>query len=67
MSGHAGNEPEARAETIATAQVHLNIYLETCSIFRAPGVIQQLVDEAGADRVLFSSDMPLVASRFHIG
>ena len=42
-------------------------YLETCSTFRTPGVIEELVDGVGADRVLFGSDMPLMDPRSQIG
>ena len=59
MSGHAGNVPEARAEATAAAQAHFNVYLETCSTFCTPGMIEELVGEAGSDRVLFGSDMSL--------
>ena len=67
VAGHSGNVPEARAEAIAATQAHPNVYLETCSTFRTPGVIEQLVNEAGADRVLFGSDTPLMDPRPQIG
>lgn len=67
VAGHSGNVPEARDEAIATAQKYPNIYLETCSTFRTPGVIEQLVNEAGAERVLFGSDSPLMDPRSQIG
>ncbi len=67
VAGHSGNVPEARAEAIAAAQNHPNVYLETCSTFRAPGVIEELVEKGGADRVLFGSDMPLMDPRPQIG
>ncbi|CAN5726430.1 amidohydrolase family protein [soil metagenome] len=65
--GHAGNTPDERAQAIAAAQANPNVYLETCSTFRTPGVIEQLVNEAGADRVLYGSDMPLMDPRSQIG
>ena len=67
VAGHAGNDPEHRAQAIAAAQAHPNVYLETCSTFRTPGVIEQLVNEAGADRVLFGTDMPLMDPRPQLG
>ena len=51
--GHSGNTPSERGQAIAAAQANPNVYLETCSTFRTPGVIEQLVNEAGADRVLY--------------
>ena len=41
--------------------------LETCSTFRTPGVIEELVTKAGADRVLFGSDTPLMDPRPQLG
>jgi predicted TIM-barrel fold metal-dependent hydrolase len=67
VAGHSGNIAEERAQAIAAAQAHPNVYLETCSTFRTPGVIEQLVDEVGADRVLFGSDMPLMDPRAQLG
>ena len=49
------------------AHAYPNVYLETCSSFRTPGVIEQLVSEVGADRVLFGSDIPLMDPRCQIG
>ena len=67
VSGHSGNVPEARAEAIKAAQNHPNVYLETCSTYRTPGVIEELVEKGGADRVLYGSDMPLMDPRPQIG
>ena len=67
VAGHSGNVPEARAEAIAAVQKYPNVYLETCSTFRTPGVIEHLVEAGGADRVLFGSDIPLMDSRPQIG
>ena len=47
--------------------VHANDLLETCSTFRTPGVIEQLVAEAGAERILFGSDAPLMDPRSQLG
>ena len=41
--------------------------METCSTFRSPGVIEELVREAGAERVLFGSDIPLMDPRSQLG
>lgn len=67
VAGHSGNVPEFRAQAIAAARACPNVFLETCSTYRTPGVIEQLVNEAGADRVLFGTDMPLMDPRAQIG
>lgn len=65
--GHAGNTPIERAQAIAAAQANPNVYLETSSTFRIPGVIEQLVVGAGADRILYGSDLPLMDPRPQLG
>jgi uncharacterized protein len=67
VMGHSGNTPVERRQAIAAAQSNSNVYLETCSTFRTPGVIEQLVSEAGADHVLFGSDQPLMDPRSQLG
>ena len=67
VAAHSGNGIEERAQAIAAAQACPNVYLETCSTFRTPGVIEQLVNEAGADRVLFGTDMTLMDPRPQVG
>ncbi|MBQ42395.1 MAG: hypothetical protein CME15_08035 [Gemmatimonadetes bacterium] len=67
VAGHSGNIEPARGQAIAAAQRCPNFYLETCSTYRSPGVIEELVREAGADRVLFGSDTPLMDPRAQIG
>jgi len=67
IAGHAGNTPEGRAEAIAAAQAFPNIYCETCPTFRTPGAIEELAAGAGAERVLFGTDQPLMDPRPQIG
>jgi len=65
--GHSGNMEPYRTQAIQATQRFPNVYLETCSTYRQPGVIERLVSEAGADRVLFGSDVPLMDPRPQIG
>ena len=67
ISGHSGNMQEYRDQAIAAAKAYSNFYLETCSTFRTPGVIEELVREGGAERVLYGSDLPLMDPRSQIG
>lgn len=67
VAGHSGNVEPARGQAIAAARRCPNFYLETCSTYRSPGVVEELVREAGADRVLFGSDTPLMDPRAQIG
>jgi len=67
VAGHSGNTEPYRSQAIDAARHNPNVYLETCSTFRSPGVIEELVEKAGADRVLFGSDTPLMDPRSQIG
>lgn len=64
---HSGNTPVERRQAITAVHANPNVYLETASTFRTPGVIEQLVNEAGADRVLYGSDLPLMDPRSQLG
>ena len=67
VAGHSGNIKPYRAQAIAVARAHPNVFLETCSTFRTPGVIEELVASAGVERVLFGSDIPLMDPRPQLG
>lgn len=56
LMGHIGGFFNAR-EALAAAREHENIILET-SAFPYPRIIQDAVDELGAERVVYGSDMP---------
>ncbi len=65
--GHSGNSEPYRSQAIEAARRFPNVYLETCSSFREPGVIERLVAEAGVDRVVLGSDVPLMDPRTQLG
>ena len=63
---HAGRLPPGRVLSVQAAQARPNIYLETCSSGADAGTIEYMVEHAGADRVLYGSDMPLMGARFQV-
>ena len=67
VAAHSGNTPPARKLAIAAARELPNYYLETASTYRTPGVTEELVAGAGAERVVFGSDTPLMDPRPQIG
>lgn len=67
VAGHSGNIEPYRSQAIEAAQQLPNYYLETCSTYRTPGVIEELVSKAGAHHVLFGSDIPLMDPRPQLG
>jgi predicted TIM-barrel fold metal-dependent hydrolase len=65
--GHGGNVEPQRSQAIAAAARWPNVYIETCSTYRQPNVIEQYVAGAGAEKILYGSDMPLMDPRCQIG
>jgi len=55
------------ALAIKPTQTHPNVYLEPCPTLRPPGFSEQLVGEAGANRVLYGSDIALMDPRAQLG
>ena len=49
------------------AKLYENIYLETCNSLAWYGLIERLVKNVGADRVLFGTDMPFMSPDQQIG
>jgi predicted TIM-barrel fold metal-dependent hydrolase len=65
LLAHAGIvEEECYGEAVRR---HENIFLETCSSMAWYGLIERLVAMAGADRVLFGTDMPFMSPAQQIG
>lgn len=67
VMGHAGGDTKGRQAGLRAARAHPRIFLEICSSWRNIGSIEELVEAAGADRVLYGSDMPLLDPRIHVG
>ena len=67
VAAHTGNIEPYRTQAIAAARANANYYLETCSTYRQPGVVERIVAEAGAERVIFGSDTPLMDPRPQLG
>lgn len=65
--GHAGNFSSGRRSSVMAANACPNIYIETCTSWRERGAIEELVEGAGADRILFGSDMPILDPRIQVG
>ena len=64
---HSGNAIHGQEEAVEAARTQPNIFLETSTSLGAHGTIEFLVEGAGADRVLFGSDMPLLDARAQVG
>ena len=64
---HSGNMKQGQIEAVSAAQQCNNIFLETASSWGEHGTIEYLVSEAGEDKILYGSDMPLLDARNQIG
>jgi predicted TIM-barrel fold metal-dependent hydrolase len=65
--GHSGGEYDGILEAIRVAKALPNVFLDTASSRLYPGVIEMMVNEVGADKVLFGSDVPFLSPVPQIG
>lgn len=65
--GHSGGEPKAIYEAINVANKYKNIYLDPTGSYHYEGIIELMVKEAGAEKVLFGTDAPFLDPRPAIG
>jgi len=64
---HAGVTQRGCEEAISAAGGHDNLFLDTASSQPHIGMIERFVNEVGADRVLFGSDVPLLEPAAQLG
>ncbi len=64
---HSGNARPGQKMSVEAAQKCPNIFLETCTSLAEHDTIELLVNEAGEDRILYGSDMPLMEPLYQIG
>lgn len=65
--GHSGGTPAGYIESIALAGQHPNIYLDLCRSAMSPVWVERIVNEAGADRVLWGTDFPFLDPVYPVG
>jgi predicted TIM-barrel fold metal-dependent hydrolase len=65
IMGHSA--PGEADEAISLAAKHDNAYLDLCDIHRHGGMVEKMVNRAGADKVLFGTDMPWYDPNYCIG
>lgn len=67
MLVHSGSMTAAFPGAIAVAKAHPNLYLDLSGSYNTGPWIVRLVREAGAERVIFSSDIPFIDLRYCLG
>ncbi len=65
--GHSGFGSEGAQQSIEAASTFRNIYLEITGSTIVYGTLERMVHEAGADRVLFGTDLPFLDPRPQLG
>jgi len=63
LIGHCGANLQGVEESIALAQEAANVYLDITASYLPYGILERMVAEAGADRVLFGTDLPFLDPR----
>jgi predicted TIM-barrel fold metal-dependent hydrolase len=64
---HSGALTAAFEGAIAVCQAHPNLYLDLSGSFMTGQWITRMVKEVGAERVIFSSDIPFIDLRYSLG
>jgi predicted TIM-barrel fold metal-dependent hydrolase len=64
---HSGAQPAAFPGAMAVARDYPNVYLDLSGSFMTGWWITRLVRELGAERVIFSSDIPFIDLRYGLG
>jgi uncharacterized protein len=65
--GHSGGRYEGHLAATALARTHSNVYLDIAGDIYGLGLIEYLVAQAGADRVLYGSDYQWFDPRSQLG
>ncbi len=66
--GHGGNGCPRHQATIEVMRRHANVYADTSGWgLTAPGILETMVAELGADRILFGTDCPALSAAHQIG
>jgi hypothetical protein len=67
LLGHAGFGSEGADQSIEAANKFPNIYMDITGSNAVYGTLERMVRRAGADRVLFGTDMPFLDPRPQLG
>lgn len=65
IMGHSGYGEWEPA--FAAAKEHDNVYLDLCAAYRVNGIIERMVREVGAQKILFGTDLPWFDPHWAIG
>ncbi|MCM8769937.1 MAG: amidohydrolase family protein [Candidatus Omnitrophica bacterium] len=65
LLGHSchGDWPQA----ISLVKEFPNVYLELCAVLDERGILEKIVEEIGADRIIFGTDFPWFSYSYYLG
>jgi len=64
--GHAGGHFNGNVQAVEAARKHRNVFLDICGDAIRFGVVDWLVEQLGAEKVMYASDMNWIDPRCHI-
>lgn len=67
LTGHSGAMPSGFDSAIEVAKRRPQVILEICGSFNTGATIRRMVDEVGAQQVVFGSDFPFIDLRISLG
>ncbi len=65
--GHAGGRYEGHRAAAKLARSYPNVYMDLSGDSYSFGLVEWLVEQAGADRILFGSDLFMIDARTVMG
>jgi len=65
--GHSGGRYEGHLAAAALARAHANVYLDLAGDSYALGLVEYLVEQVGAERILYGSDLTWIDPRTQLG
>ena len=65
IMGHSA--PGELDRAIELAREYENVYLDLCDIHRHSGIVEKMADKAGADKILFGTDIPWYDPNYCLG
>ncbi len=65
--GHSGGRPVGHQRAVELAQRFPNCFMDISGDTTTLGILEWLVERAGADRILFGTDQTWIESRIHLG
>ena len=64
--GHAGGHFNGNIQAVEAVRKHRNVFLDICGEATRFGIVDWLVEQAGAEKVMYASDMNWLDPRCHI-